>query len=94
MAVFSEYSKEELPELREWIGHWHRVYPLLEKIGPEKLSGMTDDNLVCSFEALSEFVAEMHNRLPPIANGLAQQQRRFMKMLPKSDSVNNAQTSR
>ncbi len=67
-------------EAREYVEHWRKAGPALEKIRREELRSLTDERCRSQCHALME-LGELDPRKRP-TNGLVEQQRIFMKARP------------
>jgi hypothetical protein len=67
---------------KQWVEHWRRVGPLLEKIRHDELRAMTEEQAASAFESLAELATEVDNPTVRSTSGFVEQQRLFLKLLP------------
>ena len=66
---------------KDWVDHWRRVGPLLEKVRHEELRAMTDEDAARVFRALADYMDDVPRREPRTGSGFVEQQRLFLKLL-------------
>jgi hypothetical protein len=69
---------------RQWIEHWHRVGPILEKVRHDELRALTDEEAARACETLFEFAVSSPSYQERTTSGFVEQQRLFQKLRPKT----------
>ena len=65
---------------KDWVDHWRRVGPILEKIRHEELRGLTDEDAARVFRTLADYMDAGPRREPRTSSGFVEQQRLFLKL--------------
>jgi hypothetical protein len=65
---------------KQWIEHWDRVGPLLERVRHDELRALTDEEAASACETLFEFAISSPSYQERITSGFVEQQRLFQKL--------------
>ena len=69
---------------KQWVEHWKRVGPILEKVRHDELRAMTDEQSRQAFTNVCEYVQQFPRPAPRLTSGFVEQQRLFMRLLLKA----------
>ncbi|HEV3417105.1 MAG TPA: hypothetical protein VG056_09840 [Pirellulales bacterium] len=65
---------------KQWVEHWKRVGPILEKVRHDELRAMTDEQAARACESLFEFALAAPSYQVRKTSGFVEQQRLFLKL--------------
>jgi hypothetical protein len=67
---------------KQWVEHWDRIGPILEKVRHDELRALTDEDTARACETLFEFAVSSPSYQVRTTSGFVEQQRLFQKLRP------------
>ena len=70
---------------KDWVDHWRRVGPLLEKVRHEELRAMTDEDAARIFRVLADYMDDVPRREPRTGSELVEAAREINDFLARQE---------
>ncbi|HEY2881136.1 MAG TPA: hypothetical protein VGJ15_01855 [Pirellulales bacterium] len=79
MSALNHYTPAEIAATRQWVEHWKRVGPILERVEHDELRHRSFEDNWERIDGLLQFGFDVPHDQRPVTSGLVEQQRVFAK---------------